>query len=177
MKTYLDHLRRQLQTQAAPLRMRYEQLAARERLMVIVAGVVIALALVYLLVWEPFAHARTRAEAALADSRDLAQQIELVGARAHSGQGGGALASRDASLLSAVDLATKSGTLGKAPSRLQPDGDNQVRVWLDGVSFDALVRWMYELQTRYGVRVDQVDIEGQSTAGTVNARLSLVRGS
>ena len=85
--------------------------------------------------------------------------------------------SRDASLLSAVDLASKDGTLSKPPSRLQPDGDTQVRVWVDEVQFDSLVRWVNELQTRYGVRVDSLDVERQPTAGLVNARLSLVRAS
>ena len=74
-----------------------------------------------------------------------------------------------------VDQATKNGTLGKAPSRLQPEGDAEVRVWLDGISFDALVRWLSDLETRQGVRVQNADIEKQDAPGTVNVRLSLVR--
>ena len=82
----------------------------------------------------------------------------------------------DMPLLSAVDKAAKDPSLGgKAPTRMQPDGESQVRVWLEDVPFDALLRWMYGLQGHYGVRIDSVAIERRPTAGQVNARLSLVR--
>ena len=76
-----------------------------------------------------------------------------------------------------MDQASKDGILGKAPSRMQPDGDKQVRVWIEDVNFEAVLRWMDDLQNRYGVRVDAVTLEKRPAAGTVNVRLSLVRAS
>ena len=83
----------------------------------------------------------------------------------------------DVSLLTAVDQAAKNGTLKKPPSRLQPDGDNAARIWFEDVEFDVLLRWMQELQSRYGVTIDVVDIEKRETAGLVNARLSVLRNA
>ena len=98
-------------------------------------------------------------------------QAEVI---SRGARGGGVIGS-GVSLLSAVDQASKSGTLSKAPSRLQPDGENQVRVWLEDTQFDALLRWMLELQDNYGLKIEVVDIERQPTPGLVNARLSLTR--
>jgi len=40
---------------------------------------------------------------------------------------------------------------------------------------DKLIRWLNDLQARYGVRVDNADIDRQATAGLVNARVTLMR--
>jgi len=168
-----------LDQRLAPLRSRYDGLAPREQVMVGVMSAVIVLALVYLMIWKPVADEYTRGRSDLDASRALAERIEAIAANlgAVGGGGGGPLVSTDASLLSAVDLATKNGTLGKLPSREQPDGETRVRVFVDGVPFDKLIIWINELQTRYGVSVETLDIDKQTTPGVVDARLSLVRSS
>jgi len=151
-------------------------LLPRERMIVLAGAAVVAVMVLFLGIWKPLVKAHSGREQSLADSRALAQRLEAVAVdaqRAHAA-GTGAI-NRGGSLISVVDQASKSGTLGKAPSRLQPEGDNEVRLWLDAISFDALVRWLAELETRYGVQVLSADIEKQGTPGVVNARLSLVR--
>jgi general secretion pathway protein M len=169
----------QLNRQLAPLRARFEALQPREQMMVAAAGVVVGLGLIYLLLWQPFVLYRAHGAHELQTARAAAARIEQLGAQAQQAHptGGAPVVGRDVSLLSAVDQASKDGTLGKAPSRMQPDGDTQVRVWLEDVPFNALLHWMDELQARYGVRIDGVSIERRPTAGVVNARLSLVRAS
>jgi general secretion pathway protein M len=167
----------QLNQQLAPLRARFEALQPREQLIVAAGALVAVLALIYLALWQPFVLARDHAQAALDSSRALAARIEQIGAQAQQSHaaGGQALVGPEVSLLSAVDQASKDGTLGKAPSRMQPDGDKQVRVWVEDVPFDAVLRWIDDLQSHYVVRVDGVTLERRPAAGTVNARLSLVR--
>jgi len=167
----------ELSRQIAPLRARFEALQPREQQLLAAGAVVAGLALLYLAVWEPFAATRERRMHDLAAARDLAGRIELIGAQAQGSRspGAGPVIGAEVSLLSAVDRASKDGTLGKAPSRMQPDGDKQVRVWVEDVPFDAVVRWMDDLQNRYGLRIDSASVERRPTAGTVNVRLSLVR--
>lgn len=175
-RTIERKLEQALGQQLAPLRARYEALQPREQWLVATAGIVIALALVYAAVWKPVAQARLHRATELEAARAVASSLVIAEAEVLArGQRGGAVVGGDVSLLSAVDQASKSGTLNKAPSRLQPDGDNQVRVWLEDVQFEALLRWMYELQSRYGLRIDVADVERQPTPGLVNARLSLMR--
>lgn len=169
----------QLNRQLAPLRARYDALQPREQLVVAAGGAVGALVLVYLLLWQPFVLFRDHGEHQLQTERAMAARIEQLGAMAQQSHptGAGPAVGQNVSLLSAVDQATNDGTLSKKPSRMQPDGDNQVRVWIEDESFDKVLRWMNTLQTRYGIRIDNVAIERRPTAGSVNARLSLVRGS
>jgi general secretion pathway protein M len=175
-----DRITDRLGVLLAPLR---EQLATsidrlqpRERVIVAIGAVAVALTVLYSGIWHPASKARIEAESRLTDARAIAVQLERAGAmaRANPGahpQGGGG------SLLTIVDQATRAGDLGKTPPRLQPDGENAVRVWFENVPFDNLARWMGQLETKYGVRIDAVDVEHQSTPGVVNARLSIGRGA
>jgi general secretion pathway protein M len=149
-------------------------LAERERRLVGGGAVVLALVVAWLGVWEPLANARHRQQVNLAAARALAVQIETLAASAPRGTG--PLAGTGQSLLAIVDQSSKASALTKPPSRLQPEGDDTVRIWLEDVPFDALLRWLGELQSRYGVRVDNADIERESGPGLVNARLTLMRG-
>lgn len=148
-------------------------LAPRERWLVLVCGIVVLITLAYLLVWEPLMLGHQRRVEGLQSSRALAQRLEVIGAQV--ARGGGATVNRNVSLLSAVDQATRSGLLPKPPSRLQPEGDTEVRIWLDDIPFDALLRWISDLETRQGIHIDSAEIERSSTPGAVSARLSLKR--
>ena len=166
----------QLNRQLAPLRTRFEALQPREQLLVAAAGLVLSLALIWLVLWQPFALARSHRAEELESARSLAARIEQIGAQVQARPSSGApVVGHDVSLLSAVDKASKDGVLGKPLSRINPDGENQVRVWIDDVPFDALLRWVDDLQSHYDVRVDNIAMERRSAAGVVSARLSLMR--
>ena len=158
------------------LREWFNALAPRERIIVAVGAVLVGATLVYLAAWEPLAKAHQRNQQALSAARTLGQKLEIAAAEVQNARGSGtALASNGTSLLTAVDQASKTGTLGKPLTRIQPEGDVEVKVWIDGVSFDTLLRWISELENRYGISAQTVDIEKDAVAGQVNARLSLVR--
>ncbi|MGQ0697573.1 MAG: type II secretion system protein GspM [Panacagrimonas sp.] len=160
-------------------RERFLALQPRERWMLGVGGVVLFVTLLYLAVWEPIVGAHANRTAALESSRALAIKLEQAAAQVQQSRGRspGATAGRGTSLMAAVDLASKQSGLGKGPSRIQPEGDREVRVWFEDVSFDLLARWLADLQTRYGINVQTFDVEPQSAPGRVNVRLSLVRPS
>lgn len=152
-------------------------LAERERQMLSAGSVVAGLTLFYLVVWEPLTLLRAERERTLADQRILAEQLEIVGADVRRFSGAAQQpASNGQSLLAVVDQSVKTSQLGKTPSRMQPEGDKTVKLWLEDVPFDAAVRWLHALQTRHAVNVDNADIEAQSEPGRVNVRVTLVRG-
>lgn len=173
----LDDALQNLQTKAEPLLERYRELQPRERVMVAVGAAVVVLTLIYLVLWEPFANARAKQFAALADERAFAERLETVGATVQKARaaGVGAIQGREQSLLTLIDQQGKSPELGKPPARLQPEGDTEVKVWFEDVPFDALVRWMATLETRYGVQIAGAEIERRAGAGLVNARLTVTR--
>lgn len=165
-----------LKQRLAPWRERWQALAPRERRFLTVGVTGVLITVFYLAIWEPLRESAERRHNGLEQARALAVRLEQIAAEVGASQrGGGAQPDRSLSLLAAVDQSVKRSALGKPPSRLQPDGEKQIKVWLEDVSFDALVPWLQELETRYGILVQSVDIERESAAGLVNAQLGLAR--
>ena len=59
--------------------------------------------------------------------------------------------------------------------RIEPDGQELVRVSLEQASFDDMVTWLGSLQRSFGVSVADVSIDRQAASGRVNARITLKR--
>ena len=78
-------------------------------------------------------------------------------------------------LLTILEQSAQSRGLRENITRMEPDEANLVRLSLDGVDFNALLRWLKELQTQNGIRPETTTITAQSEPGLVNARL-LMRG-
>ncbi len=155
---------------------RWRSLAPREQYLLAAGAAVVLALVVFLGVIEPMAKTRAQREMALEQSRALAQRLVMIGAEVRASQGRGLVpAARSTSLLAALDQSIKQSTIGKPWTRLQPDGDKQAKVWFDSVPFDALAKWLFDLESRYGVLTQTVDIERDAAAGTVTAQLTLVR--
>lgn len=159
----------------APLQTALARMAPREQRLVLVGALALLLTLLFLAVWEPLVQHHQRQTLALDDARALANRLERIGAEVAARRGNRPSIDRSASLLATVDRAARSGTLGVTPSRLQPEGEREVRVWLDNLVFENLVSWMDELSTRHGIAVLTMDVERTGTPGRVNARLTLIR--
>ncbi|HUR41619.1 MAG TPA: type II secretion system protein M [Verrucomicrobiae bacterium] len=156
-------------------RTRWAALAPREQRILGVGGIVLAGVILFLGVWEPMVAARKERREALDDARAVAAMLEQLAVEKQRNRGPAAAGSASQSLLAVVDASRRASGVTKPPSRLQPEGDATVRIWLEDVPFDALLRWLAELQQRHGVRVDTADIERESAPGLVNARLTLMR--
>ncbi|HUS24067.1 MAG TPA: type II secretion system protein M [Candidatus Binatia bacterium] len=159
----------------ARMRAWWTALAEREQRIVGAGAVAGALLLAWAGLWEPLRHWHGKRVEALDHARAVATRLEAAAADPRA-RGAPAASLGGLSLMAAVDQSARAASLGKAPTRIQPDGDQLVKIWLDDVSFDGLVRWLRDLQLRYGVRVDTLEVERRSGAGLVSARLTLVRG-
>lgn len=155
---------------------RWRALAVREQRLLLAGIAAVVLTVIFLGIIEPLSQLQSRRETALMQSRALAQRLEEISAELQSTRGSvPPSALKTLSLLTAVDQSVKQSAIGKAPSRLQPEGDKQVRIWFEAVSFDALARWLHELETRYGVFTLSADIEREAAGGQVSAQLTLMR--
>ena len=154
----------------------FDALAPRERIMVSIAVVVVALLLVYAAAWSPLASSVTSLRESVDEQQSLKQWMQQSAAevnRLRSTVGGGAGDRR--SLLAVVDQTSKQSQLAPAVKRIEPDGQELVRVSLEQVAFDDLVTWLGNLQRSFGVSVADVSIERQADSGRVNVRLTLKR--
>lgn len=166
-----------LQQSIARYKDRFSALAPREQWLVIAAAIAVMAAVFFLAVWEPLVKSHAQRESAIASAKELSAKLDraALAVRAQAQSGGPSAALRSTSLITAIDQSSKQGGLGAGPARVQPQGDKEVRVWFEAVSFDALVQWTADLQNRYGISVQSMDIEPTSEPGQVNVRMTLER--
>lgn len=155
----------------------FNGLAPRERTMVSIAAVVVMLALVYATAWSPLASSVARLEQSVEEQQALKQWMQQSAAEANQlrNAAGAAGAGDHRSLLAVVDQTSKQSQLAPAVKRIEPDGQELVRVTLEQASFDDTVTWLGSLQRSFGVSVADVSIERQADSGRVNVRLTLKR--
>ena len=153
-----------------------DNLDPRERMMAAVGAILLVLFLLYILVWSPLHSGYDSLRNTVDAQRTTAQWMQesaqtLKSLKRSSGRAAQGLGGR--SLLSVADSTARAGGLGPALKRVEPEGSDSVRVWLDGASFDVLVKWLGTLSTIHGVNAETVTMERSGTAGRVNARLTL----
>lgn len=156
----------------------WEGLGQRERWLLLggVAGTL--LLLVYALVWEPF-HSRLQAlrhtvaeqRAEIAWMRQAASEVKRLTETVSTPQAPRRLDGR--SLLTLVDQTARAAGLGSAVKRVEPQGEEMIRIRLEQVEFDEMVRWLGGLRTEYGVQIVNAIIDRQPVDGRVDARLIL----
>ena len=151
-------------------------LEPRERLLVFAAAAVMLLLLFYLVLLRPFHNGYEALRSSVADQREtvqwmtqnagLVKQLQRSNRNTPTGPGG-------RSLLSVTDSAARSAGLGPSLKKVEPEGSDAVRVWLDDAQFDAIIGWLEVMSTRYGAEVDTITLERTGSPGRVNARLNL----
>jgi general secretion pathway protein M len=159
------------------LRQRFDELAPREKQLVYLAAGLLALAAIYLIVVMPL-HAITSRAAArvgqkaadLAWMQQAAPQVMAVSAA-------GGSAGTGESLVVLVDRTAREAGLAGSVRDQSPNGDNGLRLRLEGAPFDVLITWLVALQQQHGVSVESANVDAASAPGLVNASLTLTHGS
>lgn len=147
---------------------------------VLLAGVVgVGVLMLYALVFDPYQKEGARLRGAVAEKRaSLAAMQQSSGEiAALRGQGAAGQLAAGQSIMGVVDSSAKQFNIGAGIKRIQPEGDHTVKVWAEQVAFDDLVRWLDELQRRYGIAIHDISIEAQEATGRVNVRMDLRGGA
>jgi general secretion pathway protein M len=162
------------------LKQRWSQLQARERRILLVGALALILLGGYSLVWEPYVDSRARLERDVAEQRALLEWMERSAREVQALRGGrpaGGAASGQ-SLLALADGSARAQGLGSALQRVEPDGANGVRVWLEQAPFDDVLRWLDKLSSERGVRVSSFATERRAEQpGRVDVRIVLEGGA
>lgn len=153
----------------------FDSLEQRERRVILGGAAAVLLLSIYFLGWEPFVkglqdfqESTQRKQVELAWMQNAAQEVKQLRANSDTP----AKIASGQSLLGVIDRTTKQKQLGGSVKRVQPDGSDKARVWLDEAKFDVVIRWLEELQRRHGVSIETITFEKQDEAGLVNARIS-----
>jgi general secretion pathway protein M len=149
-----------------------ESLNERERRIVVIGGICMALLLVFGVIL-PLDRSVTRAHA-----RVLAKQADLAWMRGVTPEliaAGPAVAppTSQRSMLVVVDGAAREAGLGKALTSSEPSGAGGLQVRLEKAPFDAVVAWLARLSEQDGIRVDSATMDNAGQPGIVNAGVVL----
>ncbi|MDH5545702.1 MAG: type II secretion system protein M [Gammaproteobacteria bacterium] len=160
----------------------WQQLNPRERLLLGVAGVVLGLMILFLGILEPVMDEAKSLEKQVEEQRkllkwmeDSAQEVKRL--TRSSGTRKAAVGAGGQSLLGVIDRTAKAGNLGDAMKRVEPDGGDKVRVWLEQASFDDVVTWLENLERNYSLQIESVAVDKENAPGRVNVRLVFAGGA
>lgn len=157
------------------LRRAFDRLSARDRLLAIIGSALLVLLVLVFAVWMPLDQRVDRLRdtvdrqlvlrAWMSDAAQEAQQL-----RASSGS---AQRVEDQSLLAFTDRTAREAGLAGALRRVEPEGNDRVRIVLEQANFDTVATWLERLVGRFHVRIANVTVERREEAGLVNVRLVL----
>ncbi|MDH3977021.1 MAG: type II secretion system protein M [Gammaproteobacteria bacterium] len=156
----------------------FNQLAPRERLLIMVAGGLLIITLIVTLGIRPIASNSANGQQQLEEKQQLLIELNRVAERFGPQQNGGTgnVSEASQSLVVIVDRTTRNNGLATYLKRNQPDGTSSIRLRLENVPFDALVEWLGQLESQYGLMTSAANIDTTSTKGRVNCNLTLDRG-
>lgn len=153
----------------------WDGLELREQRLVAGGAAALLLFLLYAAVWAPLQSTRARLTTQAEEQRATLRGMQLRAAeiRQLSARSAGRRPATGQSLLGLIDQTARAQHLADAVKRVQPDGTNSVRVWLENAAFDDVMRWLGTLEQRHGVVIDTLNVERGELPGRVAARLTL----
>lgn len=150
---------------------------AQERKFLTVGGVVIGLALLYLVLISPALDGRDRLHRSLPQLRQQSAEVQALAeqVQALAGQPAGA-PSAAPGLVSREVLAASMTARGLDPAALSMSGE-LVTLQLSNVAFANLVAWLDEQRRDLRLEVQEAQFSAQDAQGHVNGSLTLRRTS
>lgn len=170
----LAAMRESIGTTLAPWQARWHALGIRDRRALLGMFFVILAVLGWQWVVKPLTGYAERQQQRLADEyQDLAWMQANAGLARQAGAGGAGTLPAGQSLLSVLNSSAREAGLNL--QRFDPDGDSRVRIALENAVFTDVMRWVVDLEQRYGVTVSSLTADSQPQPGVVNIRLVLER--
>ncbi len=147
----------------------------REQLLLVTGSGIVLLAVLWLLVWDPLSQRLGEYQARVAHQQSVLLQLQQLAAEAEQlGTLSNTTAVRnDQSLLSLADRTVRAAGLAGALRRIEPDGEQRVRLWLQQAPFDPLVTWLQSLAGDHGIQVYAANIDPGESTGLVVVDITL----
>lgn len=152
----------------------FENLQPRERMIVIVGSILLVLTLLYSALWAPVMSKNKKLEAAVENKQSSLRWMQEASQKILSIQAANSSRLESGrSLISVVDTGLVQAGLKSSLDRMEPEGNESVKLWLVKAAFDDLIRTLGKLEETSGVRVKSISINPGDTIGLVDARVVL----
>jgi len=154
-----------------------ESLDARKKRALLAGTTVVCIAVLYFFAWSPLSDRTENLRRSVPEQRELLAWMETAAVeirQLRSADAPGAQSS-NGSLIASTSAATGEAGLEAYLRQIQPSGERQLTVWIDGAPFDTLLSWMEMLWVEYGIAVSEVAVARSANPGLVEARIVLKR--
>lgn len=155
----------------------WQNLAARERQLVMLGAGLIGLTLLWLLVWKPLASHHRLLQQDLADAQTANADMQSRRAEILSLRGAGTPnpVVTGGSLHTAVIETLKQYQLDGEGTTSEENDKNTVNLKLEGKPFDALVQFLASVETQQAAHATRLTLKPAAKPGTVDAQITLER--
>lgn len=170
MKVVID----KLSEVTTPLTNKWMLLPDRDRFALSVLSLFMCIALFFFLIWKPLQDWSAASKLNYENKQALVQWIEAnynTFLNAKGSRSGDNTARQGRSVLSLVNQEARLQSLNI--KRVEPKNNNQLRVWVDGVKFDDLLKLLHAIESKYSIGLLSVGMEKGRDPGLVNATLVL----
>ena len=153
----------------------WQSLSGRDRAALVLAAAIAVGALAWVWIWEPLQEARAEHSARIAEQQALLNWLETITplARRLQQDTGRGRSLEGRSLLGLVDETARAAGLAGALQRIEPGGENPVRVFVQEADFQRLMSWLERLSAERPVVIEEFNADRADAPGRVNARIAL----
>ncbi len=149
-------------------------LSARERGLLSAMGLLAILLMFYMLLWEPTQlRLNDLRERQLPQSEQTLAWVKQALVNAENNSSVEVEKIIEGPLLTVIEQTAEKAKVRSAIQRMQPNQNQQVKIWMNEVEFDSWLRWVALLQQQ-NVEIDRASV-ATNTPGLVNVRMTVVR--
>jgi general secretion pathway protein M len=157
----------------------FDTLDSREQLFVIIGATIVAVALLWGVIWVPLDKSHKTLVASVSTwERSLAELRPLKSlAQADGTSPLRSIPDSGQTPVVIVDRTLRARGMGGVLKRSQPTTSTGIRVEFEGVAFDELILWLGDLSTQYAMEVQtgRLSSAARTGPGSINATLTLER--
>jgi len=152
-------------------------LSQSERRLMVVGGLLIAVALFWVMVYQPLnRHLDSQVKTKARLATQLAQMQQLTQTVSTSQVSPVQPLPAGTTFSSWVDRQLQQVNLQQLVNRTEPVNSDALVIWMQGVPFDQLADWLQQIAMTYAVTVDQIDVNVvDSSLGITNIRMRLTK--
>jgi len=156
----------------------YNSLAPRERTLVLYGGIITVLLLLWILVAKPLYNNHINLNKIIASQEITLETMQTQSSQIKQLQQQEAkpVSSGSGNPQQLVERSLQTWRLKPQLERMQSQGSNGVRLSLKNVNADRVMRFLYELEDKYGLSIDNLIITNEKKdAGFADIRLTIKR--